>query len=237
VCSPSLAEWDSLGLLRDRLAELRTTGCNLKWLIVTESAPPPSEVANFAQFSWIEIIPRSPESDSFGAALSLGINLARTRAPIVVTMDADGSHDPSDISRLVEAVSRGTVCAAVASRYIEGGSSANGIVLRAMSRTLNRLFSFSLGIDLRDISNNFKCFRSEYLPSEDLMSENFDAVEELLLEVYYSSGNLPIIEIPSRFHERSHGVSKRRLGPFIVSYFWALLRLKKQIEHKHGTLR
>lgn len=172
------------------------------------------------------VVHRHP-SDSFGDAMRSGLAAVPDDADLVITMDADGSHDPARIPALLERATNADVV--VASRYVHGGTSDNALVLRVMSRVLNRAYSFVLAIDCRDVSTNFKLFHRVDLEGLELRCAAFDVVEELLFQVASRHGTgLRIVEVPDHFRERASGVSRRRLGPFIVAYLVTLARLRKQ---------
>ncbi len=140
-------------------------------------------------------------------------------------MDADGSHDPATISRLVARADEADVV--VASRYVAGGRSDNGLALRAMSRSLNLAYGLVLGLRCRDLSTSYKLFRYSDVSAVDLTCHNFDIVEELLFRVSRRVGpGFRIVEIPDYFHERDEGETKRQLGPFVASYLVTLMRLR-----------
>jgi len=163
-------------------------------------------------------------TDSFGDAIRSGIASVDPASDVVIIMDADGSHDPSTIPRLLEALDGAHVV--VASRYVDGGTTDNSFALRAMSRALNTAYRVILGIACKDVSTNFKLYRRADLAQITLTGKDFDVVEEILFRLKMLHGkSLVIKEIPDRFFERNHGVTKRKLGPFVISYLKTLLYL------------
>jgi dolichol-phosphate mannosyltransferase len=145
----------------------------------------------------------------------------------IIVMDADGSHNPNTIPRLLAKIEESGATVVVASRYIKGGGSANSLILRIMSRVLNRVYSIVLGINAQDVSNNYKIYRAEALRNIQLKCSNFDVVEEILLEMKRQQGSDFIIEeIPDFFQERNSGRSKRNLFLFMISYGVTLIRLR-----------
>lgn len=186
------------------------------------------ELVERLRFYGVEVLQRSP-SDSFGDAIRSAILYLGTESDVTIFMDADGSHDPQTIPKLVEVMRSGDVDVAIASRYVGGGSSDNGVILKFMSRTLNTIFSVVLGIRARDISTNFKAYRSSALRQVSLSCNDFDILEELLLKLQrLNLGTFKVIEIPDHFYNRMSGESKRKLGPFIISYIATLYRLKRK---------
>ena len=182
-------------------------------------------------------IERAP-SDSFGDAMRTGIARGCEVARNVIVMDADGSHAPTTIPRLWEA-RQDTPDAdiVIASRYVAGGSTANNFPLRVMSRSLNLAYSLVLSLDVRDISTNFKLYRSELLRDMELESVNFDIVEEILAKAAFSNHTLTIVEIPDHFHARKYGESRRHLGPFVLTYLLTLIRLRIKMSSRRDRGR
>jgi dolichol-phosphate mannosyltransferase len=217
---------------------------NLRWLLpeismaVDELLYGPLEVIvvvpDFASDDEIEEIRelggrpirRSP-SNSFGDALRCGFAAVNERSAFTVVMDADGSHSPSTIPRLL-IVSPG-IDVVVASRYTHGGTSDNSLPLRLMSRSLNLAFRWVLDIRCRDVSTNFKRFRTQDVLGVSLVGSDFDVVEELLFRVKHLHGHdFSLVEVPDHFSERRYGTTKRRLGPYVASYLTTLVRLRWQ---------
>jgi len=160
--------------------------------------------------------------DAFGNAVRTGIREAK--GAWVLFMDADGSHDPEFIPRLLGARDRADVV--VASRYVEGGALENPWHLRAMSRALNATYGLVLGIRCRDISNSFKLYRGDWLRELDLKSDNFDVIEEILFRMGRRHPGMRIVELPFTFRKRLHGQTKRDLVRFVVTYLVTLARLR-----------
>lgn len=169
---------------------------------------------------------RSP-TNSFGDAVRSGIRSIPRNSVYTIFMDADGSHKPSTLQDLCEADPKAHVV--VASRYVRGGHSENSFILRLMSRVLNLAYSLILGIRCRDVSTSYKRYLSSDLKDLVLKGNDFDVVEELLFRVRKLHGDdFVLLEIPDVFLERAKGVSKRKLGPFIISYLVSMYRLSRE---------
>ena len=170
---------------------------------------------------------RRTPGDSFGDAIRTGLAAVPVDRDLVLTMDADGSHDPDRIPLMLAHAEGAHVV--VASRYVAGGRSDNSAPLKAMSRALNRAYSLVLGIDCRDVSTNFKLYRREDVERVRLSCAAFDIVEELLIQVArLHPDDFRIVEVPDHFRERELGETKRQLGPFIAAYLATLVRLRWQ---------
>jgi len=126
----------------------------------------------------------------------------------VIEMDADLSHDPDDIPRLLRA---GLDCdLAVGSRYMPGGHDIDrGVRRRLISWGANTYLRLILGLRLYDCSSGFKCYRREVLEALDL--DTLHAVgPEVGPESLYRIKELGfrILEIPITFVDRRVGESK-----------------------------
>lgn len=226
VVLPAYDELDNLRILLPELHEVLDglTSWRTSIHVVLRCEPAPGEEDEVRALGAVPV--RRGPTDSFGDAIRTGIASVDAESTHVVFMDADGSHPPETIPRLLEQGDGNDVV--VASRYIDGGQSDNGLVLRAMSRSLNLCFRMVLGIPCRDVSTNFKLYRREQLQSITLTCDKFDIVEEILfrLQRLVSPRALRIHEVPDYFRERRHGESKRQLGPFVAAYLVTLTRLR-----------
>ena len=220
--------YDELLNLRELVPEIKRVTKQLQnfsteILIVLPSIAKPEEIQEIKNFG-ATVVMRQP-TDSFGDALRGGFAAVSDTSEFVLVMDADYSHNPLAITRLLAASSGAHVV--VASRYTHGGTTANSLLLKIMSRLLNLAYSIVLGINCRDISTNYKLYRRSDIKNIVLSCKDFDIVEEILFQVKLIHGQSFVIrEVPDHFYERKFGVTKRQLRPFIISYFRTLVRLK-----------
>lgn len=229
-----LPAYDELPNLRELIPEIQSITQKLEnspieILVVLPSIAGTQEIQEITDLG-AKTVMRQP-TDSFGDAIRSGIAAVADSSELVIIMDADYSHNPLTIPRLLAAASGAHVV--VASRYISGGTTANSIPLRIMSRLLNLAYSIVLGINCRDVSTNYKLYRRCDIQNVVLTCKDFDVVEELLFKVKAIHNKLFVIkEIPDHFSERKFGVTKRQLGPFIISYFRTLFILKIRSKRK-----
>jgi dolichol-phosphate mannosyltransferase len=125
-------------------------------------------------------------------------------------MDADGSHDPRDLARLLAPVRDGDTDLALGSRYVAGGQiTAWSIPRRATSRAGCWYARRVLGVDVRDLTGGFKCFAAEVLEAIDLESVRSSGyVFQVELTHRALSAGFHVQEVPISFHDREHGSSK-----------------------------
>jgi dolichol-phosphate mannosyltransferase len=104
-------------------------------------------------------------NNNYGDAIRTGIQKASKEH--LVFMDADGSHNPDDILKFYKEMEKGYDLI-IGSRYISGGNSYNGPVLKAMSYFLNITYRILFNIKVKDISNSFRMYKTEQLKSLSL---------------------------------------------------------------------
>ncbi len=130
-------------------------------------------------------------------------------AAFVLQMDADFSHDPADLPRLLEAA-RGPADVALGSRYVPGGGVTDwGRGRRLVSRGGSWYARRALGLGVRDLTGGFKCFRAEVLRAVDLptvRSHGYAFQVELTYRAIRQG--FRVREIPITFRDRQRGTSK-----------------------------
>jgi dolichol-phosphate mannosyltransferase len=151
-----------------------------------------------------------PRRTGLGDAYLAGFELAlREGAGFVLEMDADFSHDPADVARLL-ARAHQDADLVLGSRYVAGGGIADwGTVRRLVSRGGSRYARLVLGLGVRDLTGGFKCFRREVLEAIDLPSVRSHGYA-FQVELTYRAvqQGFRVREVPIIFHERRHGQSK-----------------------------
>ena len=161
------------------------------------------------ELPWVEVLHR-PAKDGLGPAYIAGFRHALGQgAELVLEIDCDFSHDPSDVSRLVAACEAGADLA-LGSRYVEGGGTANwGFLRRTVSAGGSLYARALLGVGVRDLTGGFKCFRRTVLEAIDL-----DAIAArgyaFQIETTYRAlrAGFTVVEVPIHFVDRLVGGSK-----------------------------
>ncbi len=152
----------------------------------------------------------------------------RRGADLIIEMDADFSHDPCFIPAMVRAAGESDVV--LGSRFVEGGSlERQSRVRNVITRCAKKYISFVLGIEAKDPTSGFRCFRAAALkkinPSTLRATDPF-----IITEVLYRcrQRGLRISEVPIVFKDREEGKSK--LGSWhLARYLFrvAILRFRK----------
>jgi dolichol-phosphate mannosyltransferase len=163
-----------------------------------------------AQNRSIEVLHRK-EREGLGPAYVAGFTHALARgAGFVMEIDADGSHDPRDLARLLGAVRDGDADLALGSRYVEGGRITAWSIPRRMTSRGGCWYARTvLGLDIRDLTGGFKCFSREVLEAIDLgtlRSSGYAFQVELTYRAVCAG--FRVQEVPITFHDREHGSSK-----------------------------
>jgi dolichol-phosphate mannosyltransferase len=130
----------------------------------------------------------------------------------IFEMDADFSHDPADLPRLLEAAQEGDV--AIGSRWVPGGGAPNWTWPRVLISRGGSIFSRTvLGLGIADLTSGFKCFGRYVLAALDLdrIASNGYAFQ---VEVNYlcARKGFRIVEVPIVFVDRRVGKSKMSGG-------------------------
>lgn len=130
---------------------------------------------------------------------------------VVVEMDADGSHQASDLPGILSAIENADL--AIGSRWVSGGSVKNWPVVRLfLSRFGNLYARLLLGTRIHDMTSGFRAYRANFLEkliSTPVSSQGYSFQVEL---AYRASKTGTVKEVPITFVERSEGKSKMTLG-------------------------
>jgi dolichol-phosphate mannosyltransferase len=204
-------------------------------LVVDDSSPDGTgEIADrlAAANSIIEVLHR-PQREGLGAAYLGGFRYALERgAGLLVEMDADLSHSPADVARLIAAIDGGADLA-LGSRYTPGGAVVNWSRSRRLISRCGCLYArIILGLPIRDLTGGFKCFRREVLEAIDLDSvRSRGYVFQVELTLRAVRQGFKVVEVPITFQDREHGHSKMSTR-IAVEAAWLLpqLRLKRNLK-------
>jgi dolichol-phosphate mannosyltransferase len=156
----------------------------------------------------VEVLHR-PRKEGLGPAYIAGFRRALAGgAGLVLEMDADFSHDPAYLPRLLDAAERADL--AIGSRYVPGGGVGDwGALRRAISRGGSAYARLVLGVGVRDLTGGFKCFRREVLEAIDLDSVGSRGYA-FQVELTYRAikAGFKVVEVPIVFRDRRVGSSK-----------------------------
>ena len=223
VCLPTYNERENLERMVDALADK-----GVSVLVIDDNSPDGTgELADSLaqQNGHVEVLHR-PRKEGLGPAYLAGFQraLADPVVGLVLEMDADFSHDPADVPRLVAAAADADLV--LGSRYVDGGSVGNwGRVRRFISSGGSWYARVLLGVGIHDLTCGFRCYRREVLEAIDL-----DAIDSrgyaFQIEGTYRTlrAGFRVVEIPIVFVDRRAGVSKmnRRIVWEAAGMVWKL---------------
>ncbi|HXR14422.1 MAG TPA: polyprenol monophosphomannose synthase [Solirubrobacteraceae bacterium] len=157
----------------------------------------------------VEVLHRSAR-EGLGPAYLAGFARALAAgAATVLQMDADFSHNPADLPRLLEAIAAGADLA-LGSRYVPGGGVEDwGLLRRIVSRVGCSYARRVLSLGIRDLTGGFKCFRREVLEAielETVRSHGYCFQVEMTQRALLRG--FDVREVPITFHDRQRGHSK-----------------------------
>lgn len=170
-----------------------------------------------------------------GAAYVAGFEWGLERGyQVLVEMDADGSHAPEQLPRLLKALE--SADAVLGSRYVPGGAVVNWPKRRELlSRGGNLYVRLALGVDMQDATGGYRAFRREVLETIDyrtVLSQGYCFQVDLVWRALRAG--FRVVEVPITFAEREHGESKMS-GAIVREAF---LRVGEWgIRHRAGQVR
>jgi dolichol-phosphate mannosyltransferase len=198
-------------IVRAALAQLATTGLEHTVLVVDDGSPDGTgQIADrlAAEREEVRVLHRAAKL-GLGRAYLAGFEVALAGgADLILEMDADFSHDPADLPRLVAAA--GAADLVLGSRYVPGGGVENwGAMRRALSRGGSWYARMLLGVPVRDLTGGFKCFTRRVLETIDLNGVRADGYGFQIELTYLAiQAGFTVAEVPILFRERREGHSK-----------------------------
>ncbi len=176
--------------------------------------------------------------EGLGAAYRAGFSWGLERGyERLVEMDADGSHQPEQLERLLTALNDADLV--LGSRWVHGGSVVNWPLRRKLLSQGGGLYArIALGLPVRDITGGFRAFTADALREigyQDVLSQGYCFQIDMLWKAY--SAGLRISEVPITFVERVHGESKMSSGivkeAILRVTLWGLRSLPARLRGDH----
>lgn len=217
VIVPTYNERANLGPLLEQLLALPA----LRVLIVDDASPDGTgQIADdFAATNRarVQVLHRHGKR-GLGLSYIDGMYVAlRTDATHICQMDADLSHNPADIPRLLDAATDADFV--IGSRYVPGGRIENWpLHRRLLSAFANRYIRAITRMTIRDCTSGFRCWRREALerlPLASITSDGYAFIVEMAFDA--SRAGLRCTEVPITFVERREGASKMSSGVILES--------------------
>lgn len=207
ICLPTYNERENLPRVLDALEPF-----GVEVLVIDDNSPDGTgDLADrlAADRDWVSVLHRE-RKEGLGPAYLAGFRRALSGdAEYVLEMDADLSHDPEAVPRLIEACVNGADVA-LGSRYVVGGGTENWGRGRRLVSAGGSLYARTLlGVDIRDLTGGFKCFRRAVLEQIDLGAVTSKGYA-FQIELTYRAlrAGFRVVEVPIVFVDRTHGKSK-----------------------------
>ena len=214
VVIPAFNEADNLpAVLREMPAEVM--GLKVSVFVVADGCTDDTEYV--ARDFGASVIRRELRRGS-GAAVRLGYLCALSSgAEVVVTLDADGQHDPKEMPDLVKPLLTGDADMVQGSRVL-GSFEVESGVRKVGVRLFSRLLTFLGRTKVTDPSTGYRAMTSDALRRLDLRQDQF-YVSEVILDA--SHKGLQVVEVPITFRKRASGTTKK---PSSLFYAWGFCK-------------
>jgi dolichol-phosphate mannosyltransferase len=219
VIVPTYNERENLELIAQRL---HASVPDAHLLVVDDNSPDGTgkiadELAD-AQ-PWVQVLHRGGK-EGLGAAYVAGFRWAKEQGyDVVVEMDADGSHAPEQLPRLLAALEHADLV--LGSRWVDGGVVVNWPRSREIiSRGGNLYTRLALGLPLRDATGGYRAYRRNVLDlllETDVASQGYCFQVDLAWQVWKAGHK--VVEVPITFVERERGESKMSRA-IVVEALW-----------------
>ena len=207
VCLPTYNERENLERMIEALADK-----GVSVLVIDDNSPDGTgELADrlAAEHDHVEVLHR-PRKEGLGPAYLAGFEqaLADPEVELVLEMDADFSHNPDDVPRLIAAAEDADLV--LGSRYVEGGSIGSwGAVRRFVSAGGSLYARILLGVPVHDLTGGFKCFHRRVLETIDLAAVDSRGYAFQIETTYRAlRAGFRVVEVPITFVDRERGGSK-----------------------------
>lgn len=161
-----------------------------------------------------------------GKGAGMRVAIDSIKEGIIVFMDADGSHIPSDIPKLVSSIKKGKYDMVIGSRFLGGSEEFHG----DFDKFLRVFFSMSIAViinlrfrsSIQDTQNGFRAIRAEVAKKLDLKSNIFDIETEMVMKCLKKKYR--ILEVPSKELKREYGKSGINIFPMGFVYVWRVFK-------------
>lgn len=222
IVVPAYNEEENIPVLIERIEKVfRSNKIKGEIVIVNDnSTDKTSKVANRCAKSYgnVVVVDRTDGLRGPGRALREGFRHAN--GSVVITMDADLSHEPEEIPNFLQALKQADVISG--SRYMKGGSGELDPLRNFISRGYSLFAKLLLGLNMADISTGYRAIRKNVLEKLDLQSTGFEIHAEIPAKACLN--NFRIKEIPIHYAKRRKGKTKLKYLKEGKRYFKVIIK-------------
>ncbi len=194
------------------LRAVRNASPTTEILVVDDNSPDGTGAladAAAAELGQIEVLHR-PGKQGLGSAYREGFSrVLDLNFDVIISMDADFSHDPTRIPEFIQCIDDGADIV-IGSRYVTGGGTTDWPIHRQLlSRWGNAYTRTILGVPARDCTSGYRAYRASSLAAIDptkTSAEGYAFLTELVLKL--SREGASVVELPIIFRDRTRGKSK-----------------------------
>lgn len=164
--------------------------------------------------------------DGLGKGCGIRKGIKESEGDIIVFIDADGSHDPGDIPKLVAPIKENKADMVIASRMRGGSDELHGDISKFMRVTGSHIITISINyyfkVNLTDSQNGFRAIRTSCVKQLNLKENITTTEQEMLIKALHKK--FRITEIASHEYKREYGESVIKLEKVFFRYFYTWIR-------------
>ena len=225
VIVPTYNEKENLPILIDKINRVFADGkINGDVVIIDDNSPDGTgQLAEQLKekYKFLKVVHR-PTKLGLGSAYRESFRAAESK--LLITMDADLSHDPAYIPQFIEKAEHADVV--VGSRYVEGGGIVGwGLYRKLVSKLANFLARIAAGAGVGDMTSGYRAYRKEVfekVATEGIKSSGYAFQLEIIYEI--RKKGFKIDEVPIIFTDRRKGESKLGMRD-IISFLILAIKL------------
>lgn len=154
------------------------------------------------------------------------VGIQEATGDILVFIDADGSHAPQDIPRLVQPIREGRADLVIGSRMTGGSDELHGDINRFIRMTGSHiillLINYRWDIRLTDVQNGFRAISAQVARKLNLKENSHSIEQEMVMKC--AKQGYRLAEVPSHEYERQHGTSTIKLKTAWLRFGWCFLK-------------
>ena len=235
VIIPAYKETDNIKILIDKLNE------NLQDIniIIVDDSPDESMREIIKKYNNLKYIYRGKKLGR-GSAVLHGMKdaIENNNLDMIIEMDADLSHDPSELKKNLILFKKNNCDLLISSRYMKKSRIINWSIQRKIFSFLaNKLAKFLLKVPITDYTNGYRVYSKKAVSHITQrcgnIGDGFIILSEILVELYYN--NFKVLETDTIFKNRVRGESSVNLKEITNSLFGLIkiFKLKKKLEKSY----